>query len=278
MNDLTYFKATRLTDRVTRIAGVAGELMYLAEGETRAALLDTGVGVGDLRGFVAGLTGKPLIVLITHGHMDHALGAAAFDEVYLNPADDAVFKSHSMMERRKHYMNRMIGKKLELIPDADYQPARPFAYHAMRPGDVFDLGGLSLEIFAAAGHSPGSVAVLLREERALLLGDACNPLTFLFDERCPSVEEYRENMLDLQAKTQGLYVKIYLSHRDGEAPLDLIASVIGVCDDIMTGQVDDIPFKFGGEGVFVAKRIATRLQRSDGGSGNIVYKKSRIYK
>ena len=51
--------------------------MYLVEGTEKAALIDTGYGVGNLKGYIKTLTEKPLIVLITHGHLDHVAGAGA---------------------------------------------------------------------------------------------------------------------------------------------------------------------------------------------------------
>jgi glyoxylase-like metal-dependent hydrolase (beta-lactamase superfamily II) len=65
--------------------------MYLIEGKEKAALIDTGVGVGDLKPFIRELTDKPLIVLVTHGHVDHALGAVSFDEVYMSHIDETVY-------------------------------------------------------------------------------------------------------------------------------------------------------------------------------------------
>lgn len=46
-----------------------------------------GFGVGDLAAHVEGLTGEPLTVLVTHGHLDHAFGAGWFDDVYRSQAD-----------------------------------------------------------------------------------------------------------------------------------------------------------------------------------------------
>ena len=61
--------------------------MFLLEGEERAMLIDTGMGVGDLRGAVEMITDKPLVVVHTHGHIDHTGNARQFDEIWLHPAD-----------------------------------------------------------------------------------------------------------------------------------------------------------------------------------------------
>ena len=67
------------------------ELMYLVEGRDQAALIDTGSGLGFLKAYVEKLTDKPILVLLTHGHVDHAMGAGEFETVYMNRADDYIY-------------------------------------------------------------------------------------------------------------------------------------------------------------------------------------------
>ncbi len=95
------FKTEKVTDRITRIFAFNTELMYLVEGSRRAVLIDTGSGFGSLKSCVDRLTDKPVTVLLTHGHTDHALGAAEFDEVYINPADEKAYNIHSDKALRK---------------------------------------------------------------------------------------------------------------------------------------------------------------------------------
>ena len=68
------FRTEKVSDRITRIFGTSGELWYLVEGSEKAALLDTGSGLGHMKPLIESLTDKPLLVLLTHGHVDHAMG------------------------------------------------------------------------------------------------------------------------------------------------------------------------------------------------------------
>ena len=45
--------------------------IFLFVGTERALLLDTGIGIGDLKGLVEEITDKPYDVVLTHGHRDH---------------------------------------------------------------------------------------------------------------------------------------------------------------------------------------------------------------
>ena len=46
--------------------------MFLLVGEEKALLIDTGTGVFDLPLLLKTLTDKPVQVVLTHGHPDHA--------------------------------------------------------------------------------------------------------------------------------------------------------------------------------------------------------------
>lgn len=279
MEQLAYLKAKKISDRVTRIFGLAGELMYLVEGEKRAALIDTGTGLGDLKELVDNLTDKPYFVLLTHGHVDHAMGASVFDEVYMNLADKEIYKDHSHMSVRTGFIKMNVGQDFNKVKDEDYIPAGACdGFKPLLPGDVFDLGGIKLEVCIGAGHTPGMITILLVEERTLLLGDACNFFTFLFGDAPLGITSYEKSMIELDKQTKGRYDKVYLSHGDGDAPKEILDSVIELCEDIKKGNTDDVPFDFMGEKAFIAKAIdSTNGRRIDGGIGNIVYSREKIY-
>lgn len=268
------FKTEKVSPRVTRIFAFNTELMYLVEGEKKAVLLDTGSGFGSLKACVEALTDKPVVVLLTHGHTDHALGAAEFEEVWMSPLDEAAYACHSAMSFRAN--SGAMWPEFGQLAEEQIVPAMPFEdMKPLYPGTVFDLSGVTVECFACPGHTLGSMAMLIREDRMLLLGDACNYMTFLFDEFSSSVPEYKKALQSLKAKVEGQYDRVLLSHGDGEGVPDMIERVIRVCDDILEGQSDEAPFEFLGTRAVMAKAVGSDRNRLDGGFGNIVYNKKK---
>lgn len=279
-----FYQIERIHPRVTRIWDVSRTAMYLIEGSESAILVDTGVGVGSLKAVVERITTKPVTVVLTHGHVDHAMGAGEFDKVYLHPADIPIYMGHSMLPVRQGYVSgaAMSGadpQAIAQVRESDYLPTKAAEdFLPLENGSVFSLGDISVQVLAAPGHTPGSVAVLIPEERILILGDSCNAFTYLFDAFCPSVAQYREHLLHLKSETDGKYDRTLYCHGMGEGTVDMIPNVIAVCDDILAGDTDDMPFRgFNGEPVLIAKAMDfSRFCRADGGEGNIVYNPDKI--
>lgn len=274
---MVHFKTEKVSDRVTRIYGICTELMYLVTGEEKAALIDTGSGFGSLKTVVKKLTDKPVIVLLTHGHTDHAMGTAEFETVYMNHEDDYIFEPHG--EESFRWEGVAMSSEYKEVDRKDYIPTDDCRrFYSMQEGDIFDLGGISIEIFGCPGHTRGSVVMLLREERMILLGDACNQNTFLFEDYSLPVETYEKSLKRLKKLTDGTYDVVLASHGNGNLPVDIIEEVIQVCEDIKEGNVDDVPITFRGNLGLVAKRTKEGgMERVDGRSGNIVYNRERIY-
>lgn len=123
---------------------------YLLIGEEKAMLIDTAYGLGNLRAFVEKITTLPLIVVNTHGHLDHSGGNGFWQEVWMAP------------ESRKDAKSL---ENLSKMPYPDYE------IHTITDGQVFDLGGRTVEAICIGAHHPGSVAYLDHKNRTLYTGD-----------------------------------------------------------------------------------------------------------
>lgn len=272
------FRVQELSPRLVRIGGLMHEYMYLVEGDDRAALIDTGGGFGSLREVVGRLTDKPVTVLLTHGHVDHAMGAGEFEEVWMNRRDIPVFRQHAERGFRIAALRAAQPRWKEWLP-AMIPAVSPDSFFPLSEEKSFDLGGIHLDVWECPGHTPGCVVVLLRELRALAMGDACSNFTFLGGPESLSIQEYRASLLRMKSRLAGKFDTVLDAHGTGTLPSDIIDGVIDVCNDVLAGRTDDVPCIFAGHrGVLAkARRPHTQL-RADGKSGNIFYDPYRLKK
>ncbi|MBQ6372044.1 MAG: MBL fold metallo-hydrolase [Oscillospiraceae bacterium] len=279
----SYFRSRKVTDRLIRIYGATGECMYLAIGDERALLVDTGTGIGDLKGYVSDITDKPLTVAMTHGHVDHVQGVSQFDEYYLSSKDLFLLEINSDMDLRIGYARRMAvparNPDLAGIQSDGFQPKAEAEKSIDLPdGTVFDLGGVTAEFHALPGHTPGSMAVLFPEEKVLLTGDACCVATLLNFDYSSSIESYRKNLLSLKEKLAGKYDRVVISHGGHEFGDELIESILECCNEVISRTDEAVPMTGpGGRKGFYAHDMDFLHGRRDGKPGNIVYSLDNIY-
>ena len=227
--------------------------MYLLVGTEKAMLIDCGMGVGDLKGAVEMLIGnKPLIVVITHGHLDHTANAIQFPEIWMHPADQDQPIPQSYERRRGDVEKIAVRQKgcigapytmFHLYPydiDEDlleYGPEVPRpVIHDLYDCQQFDLGGGRIvTAIACPGHSKGQMAFLDSQTRSLFSGDAVN--FNLGINACP-VETSLKSLKRLKA-LESEYDGIYNGHHDFRAlgaPLDpeALDTAIAMCEEIVT--------------------------------------------
>lgn len=167
---------------------------FLVEGTEKAALIDTGCGIGNLAQIVRELTQKPLIILMTHGHFDHDGGVKQFPgvPVYLHSADGQLMhQTVAMMQKMMGTadLNKMrslyittrgpvrcpeldVNELLKLVPDEPCDPI--YDWLPMEDGMTFDLGERVLKVIHTPGHTPGEVSILDETSRTLFSGDTAN--------------------------------------------------------------------------------------------------------
>ena len=171
---------------------------YLAVGEDRALLYDTVFGIGDLNAAIREVTDKPVVVVLGHGHIDHANGAFQFDSAYLNDADLELFALHTSPAFRAQNANNLIEMGMAAPPGFDpdaYRDAGVGKLINLIEGMEFDLGGLRGEIIGMPGHTAGSMGILFRDKRTLLVSDAANAHVWMFLEESLPISDYVK-MLD----------------------------------------------------------------------------------
>ena len=159
----------KMNEHVWLMSDSDGACGYLVTGSKIAAVIDTMNGIADVKAAVRRVTDLPVIIINTHGHPDHILGNVFFNQsAYLNSKDLDVVRKY-----------RKIDPDFALVLEkAGLSDLPPFI--DMEDGDVFDLGSLHLKVIAVPGHTPGSVCLLLEEDRILFAGDSINHAPWLF--------------------------------------------------------------------------------------------------
>ncbi|MAE96630.1 MAG: hypothetical protein CL910_18435 [Deltaproteobacteria bacterium] len=140
---------------------------YLILGSERALLFDSGPGERDIRPVVDSLTALPVIALPSHLHYDHVGNVHRFEQVgmidlpYLRArAPDGV----------------LLPTETEHLGYLEGRPLRPLhVTHWWAPGEEVDLGGRSLRLLHAPGHTRDSMALHDAERHQLFSGDYLYP-------------------------------------------------------------------------------------------------------
>lgn len=206
---------------------------YLVIGEKRACVIDTMNGYNDLYRAVRELTDKPLTVVNTHGHPDHIFGNMYFEEAYLHPAD----RELARMFTEDPEFQAMLKEHSAVFP--------PF--RDILPGDVIDLGGRTLEVFALPGHTPGGILLLLREDRILFTGDSVNHHLWMQLDGCLSMKEFLKELDKVMFLRDRADIILHGHARDTD-DISLLRCVREGVQEICDGKTDqDPPYQwFGG--------------------------------
>ena len=278
-----FFSTDKLSDSVTRIHGMGGELCYLIEGNERALLIDGLTGVGSLKAFVRELTELPVMMAATHGHIDHVGAAWEYGEVFINPDDIALMYTphHSVPAGRLGFASApsFTGEPKRTVPTlADVPAPRPVKTYPIYEGDIFDLGGIQIEVIQVPGHTQGTVVFLDRAARVVYSGDACNANTLLCLPGSTTIEEYKESLLHFKTFQKDFDV-MYGGHGAVAVPNTIIDDGIAMCERILAGTDESVetPAIDGGT-AFLGSARGTNYFPVCGGLCNIMYAKDMIHK
>jgi glyoxylase-like metal-dependent hydrolase (beta-lactamase superfamily II) len=158
-------------------------ISYLLIGTDRALLVDTGMGIGDLKAVIDQLTDLPITVINTHTHYDHVGSNHQFDIIYGRDTDFT--KNNALGHPHADFVSMQSGEPVNSVgidtiwkdlPDGfelDQYHSKPFSIDKyIENGEKIDLGNRTIEIIFIPGHTPDSIALLDRGHKYLLTGDS----------------------------------------------------------------------------------------------------------
>lgn len=216
-------------------------LMYLVVGTERAVLIDTGTGIGKLEEVVAELTDLPVEVINTHEHYDHAGGnyrfgnTAAFDDpAALKRLADGRTAESMTRYKSDEYVVKPYPEGFDV--DAWHIPSHT-PTRLLHDGEIVDLGGRQLEVIHIPGHSPGSIALLDRENRVLFTGDHFFPGPLYCHADDVEIEKYVASNKKLADMVEA-YDYVLSGHNDPWVPSAVIPRVSAAFETIFAGGGD----------------------------------------
>lgn len=145
---------------------------YLLNGTERSLLIDTGLGIANIKEEVEQLTGRPVTAAATHIHWDHIGGHKYFPDFYAHAEELDWLRGKFPLPIetvREMVMDRCDApegfdvRSYELFQG---EPAGLLADH-----DRIDLGGRVIEALHTPGHAPGHLCFWEEERGYLFTGD-----------------------------------------------------------------------------------------------------------
>ncbi len=131
------------------------------EAAKRGAIVDPG---GDVPAILDAIKQSGIAIekiLITHGHLDHAGGAAELRE--------ALGVTIEGPHRNDSFLLETLAESGAKYGIMGMRPVTPDRW--LGDGDSVQVAGLSFSVIEAPGHSPGSVVYFNAENRFALMGD-----------------------------------------------------------------------------------------------------------
>ena len=186
------------------------ESLYLVEGSDRALLIDAGTYIPRLDKIVAKITSKPVTMMLTHAHGDHAGGVGPFPEVWLNAGD------------------------MPLVPNNKRNYKGQIKY--LNDGEVIDLGGREIEVIFTPGHTAGSATFFDKAKHYGFSGDAFGS-TNLLEFTNLSTEMYTAERIENYMKKNDIHF-LFPGHYSGDnlETLQRVADIKDMCREILDGQ------------------------------------------
>ena len=116
----------------------------------------------QLLGFVDSHRLKPLMVVSTHGHVDHIIGNEAVKKRYGIKLAAHPDTQPDFIQAKRH------GAWLGLSPNGEF----PLPDIDLKDGEIIKIGESTLEVICTPGHARGSISLYAEIEGWVFTGDA----------------------------------------------------------------------------------------------------------
>ena len=197
---------------------------FLLCGTERAVLIDTGLGVANIRREVEKLTSLPIMVMTTHVHWDHIGGHRYFDSIAVHEKEVewlSVKFPIPLSAVKKNLVSRPCHFPDDFSID-EYQIFQGMPQEILKEEDCIELGNRELGVLHTPGHSPGHCCFYEPERKYLYSGD------LIYEGCLDAFYPTTDPQLFLQSvrKVQALEVsRVLPAHHKLCIPVDIIGRI-----------------------------------------------------
>ena len=142
-------------------------------GKGKACLIDTGLGVANIKKVIDKITSLPILVVTTHVHWDHIGGHRYFDEFAVHEEELKWIKDEFPLPLSVVKQNLLNGNCE--FPNSftieEYKIFSGMPKMILDDGDEIDLGKRTVKVLHTPGHSPGHCCFYEAEKGYLYSGD-----------------------------------------------------------------------------------------------------------
>ncbi len=197
---------------------------YLLCGKEKAILIDTGLGVANIKNIVAVLTTLPVMAVTTHVHWDHIGGHKYFENIAVHEAEKDWLSVRFPIPLQAVKRN-LTCKPCDFPEDfviEEYQIFNGTPQRILHDGDSLDIGDRKLAVIHTPGHSPGHCCFYEPDRKYLFSGDLI--YKGCLDAFYPSTDP--KLFLQSVRKIQQLSVRRILpGHHQLNIPVDIIGRI-----------------------------------------------------
>lgn len=146
---------------------------YLLIGTKKALLIDTGLGVSNIKKVVKSITSLPIEVATTHVHWDHIGGHKYFNDILVHKDEEDWLSDKFPIPLAVVKANLLNGSCdfPEEFDIENYQIYKGKPSMVLHDNDIIDLGNRQVKIIHTPGHSPGHICFYEEKREYLYAGD-----------------------------------------------------------------------------------------------------------
>ena len=264
MTAAEWFAVQRLREGIYLVGEPMHVNSYLILGSERAVLLDTGMGISNIRAAVEKITDLPVLVVNSHYHFDHVGGNHLFDDIAIHElgagplqagppphwfprylaAVEEVLAQYAVFREIDQAWFQVLAPEMQMRPlpatfdHGAWRTVSTVPTRLLRDGDTLDLGGRTLQVLHTPGHTPDCICLLDDEDRILFTGDTIDtgPIYAQFEES--SLDSFAASTKKLLAYADRVDVLFSAHGARYQSYPELIPRVADAFALVQTGDVE----------------------------------------